>query len=542
MEGGIPGYVKEPQFDDPLMYRLYQQVEHTLGIRASAEALVHLRNYLNQIQNLAPQHEASAGLSAEGERYDHLFSSPEVLFDLARLLTVHETYFFREQVHFSVLLREVLPGFSALGRPLRICSAATSIGCEAYSIAMMLDYYKHISGCSLFSWEIDAFDIDQDVIATASKGYYRANAFREDGTQWKFLLDRYISLTEGKYRVDPRLRDHIHFYLHNIMDGLPAQTYDLIFFRNVSIYFSDASRIKVINILANALVPDGYLMVGISETAGIAHPLLANCFKEDAFYFQKRAAIAVNSQELRPRIPRMIPKRQEVRSWKKGLTIEPLSIAELIADDQAARLITEKTLAFLAAIPGRTPSPAGALEKKAYGPALDEPGNISDNRDTNKGKRERGMPDDMVEGLVCMGNELITSLIVLINQGDSLKAGHLLAFIEQYDNSAYTHFLRGEYFYLKTKPLDAESSYKMAIQQDKTFWPAFYRLASLAAQGNPLRYVYKINQALESIAQGKERGYEVFIGGFSPDYYQQALEKQRNKGLYTQYERPREQL
>ncbi|MHB9290955.1 hypothetical protein Holit_00025 [Hollandina sp. SP2] len=542
MEGGIPGYVKEPQFDDPLMYRLYQQVEHTLGIRASAEALVHLRDYLNQIQKLAPQDEAFSGLSEDGETYAHLFSSPEVLFDLARLLTVHETYFFREQVHFSVLLRELLPGFSALGRPVRICSAATSIGCEAYSIAMMLDYYKQSSGFSPFSWEIDAFDIDQDVIETANKGCYRANTFREDGTQWKFLLDRYVSVTAGKYQVDPRLRDHIHFYLHNIMDGLPAQTYDLIFFRNVSIYFSAESRIKVINILANALVPDGYLMVGISETAGIAHPLLANCFKEDAFYFQKKAVMAVKPQELQPPIPQIVPKRQELRSWKKGLTIEPLQIAELIADDQAARLITEKTLAFLAAVPGRTPSPAGASEKKAYEPALDEPGNISDNKDNNEGKRERGISKDMVEGLVCMGNELITSLIVLINQGDSFKAGHLLAFIEQYDTSAYTHFLRGEYFYLKTKPLDAESSYKMAIQQDKTFWPAFYRLAALAARGNPLRYVHKINQALESITQGKERGYEVFIGGFSPDYYHQTLEKQRNKGLYTQYEHPRELL
>jgi chemotaxis protein methyltransferase CheR len=523
------------------MYQLYQQVEHTLGIRASTEALVHLKNHLNQLQNLTPQNEASLRLSGEGERYRHIFSSPEVLFDLARLLTVNETYFFREQVHFSVLLRELLPGFSALGRPVRICSAATSLGCEAYSIAMMLDYYKHISGPNPFSWEIDAFDIDQDVIETANKGYYRANAFREDGIQWKFLLDRYVSVTEGKYQVDPRLRDHIHFYLHNIMDGLPVQTYDLILFRNVSIYFSAKSRSKVMNILANALVPGGYLMVGISETAGVEHPLLANCFKEEAFYFQKRAPAAVNSQKLQPlpQIPQMVPKNPEVMPWKKGLTIEPLQIAELIADDQVAQLITEKTLAFLAAVPGRIPSPVETSERERYGPALDEPGNIIDN---NEGKRKRSSPEDRVEGLAGMGNELITSLIVLINQGDCFKAGHLLAFIERYDNSAYTHFLRGEYFYFKTKPLDAEFSYKMAIQQDKTFWPAFYRLAALAAPGNPLRYVYKINRALESITQGKERGYEVFIGGFSPDYYQRALEKQRNKRLGNHHEYRREQL
>jgi chemotaxis protein methyltransferase CheR len=524
------------------MYQLYQQVEHTLGIRASPEALVQLKNHLNRIQNLASQKGAALGLSGEGDRYGHIFSSPEALFDLARLLTVNETYFFREQVHFSVLLRELLPGFSALGRPLRICSAATSIGCEAYSIAMVLDYYKQISGTSPFSWEIDAFDIDQDVIETASKGYYRANVFRDDGIQWKFLLDRYVSVVEGMYRVDPRLRDHIHFYLHNIMDGLLAQTYDLIFFRNVFIYFSTESRIKVMNILANALLPGAYLLVGISETAGIEHPLLANCFKEAAFYFQKRTAPALSSQKLQapPQTPRIVPKNQEVRPWKKGLAIEPLYIAELIADDKGSRLITEKTLAFLAAVPWGTPKPAGIAEKGAYGLAFDEPGTIIDN-DNNEGKRKRSIPDDTAAGLIGMGNELITSLIVLINQGDSFKADYLLAFIEQYDNSAYTHFLRGESFYLKTNTLDAEASYKMAIRQDKTFWPAFYRLAALAASGNPFRYVHKVNQALESITQGKERGYEVFIGGFSPDYYQQTLEKQRNKGVCTHYEPWKEQ-
>ncbi|MDR2392752.1 MAG: chemotaxis protein CheR [Treponema sp.] len=535
-------YEKEPQFDDPLMYQLYQQVEHTLGIRASPEALVHLKNHLNQSPNLVPQNKASPGSSGDREKYGHIFSSPEALFDLARLLTVHETYFFREQVHFSVLLRELLPGFSALGRPLRICSAATSIGCEAYSIAMVLDYYKQISGLSPFSWEIDAFDIDQDVIETANKGYYRANVFREDGNQWKFLLDRYVSVAEGTYRVDPRLRDHIHFYLHNIMEGLPAQSYDLIFFRNVSIYFSVESRIKVMNILADALIPDGYLMVGISETAGMEHPLLVNCFKAEAFYFQKKATAAENSQQLQPqRIPRIVPKSEDAdaKPWKKGLIIEPLHIAELIADDKEARLITEKTLALLAAVPWAIPNPAGTSEREGYGPALDEPGNIINN---SEGKRKRSTPEDMVAGLVCMGNELITSLIVLINQGDCFKADPLLVFIEQYDSSAYTHFLRGEYFYLKTKAQDAESSYKMAIRQDKTFWPAFYRLASLAAPGNQIRYVYKIDQALKSIAQGKERGYEVFIGGFSPDYYQRALEKQRNKGLGDHHEHRQERL
>jgi chemotaxis protein methyltransferase CheR len=493
MEGGLAVYVKEPHFDDPLMYQLYQQVEQTLGIRASTDALVQLRKHLNQIQTSVEPNQTAA-LPTQ-EKYKHIFASSEALFDLAQLLTVNETYFFREQVHFSLLLRELLPRFSTLGRSLRICSAATSAGCEAYSIAMVFDYYNQCLGLKPLCWEIDAFDINRNVIETAHQGRYTANAFREDGTQWKFLLDRYVSAAGAEYTVDPRLKDHIHFYLHNIMEGLPIQGYDLIFFRNVFIYFSLESRIKVMNILADALLPNACLMVGISETASIEHPLLTNRFKENAFYFQKKAAEAgpgSGLQQAAPRILRIVPKHPEVSSRKKGLAIEPDRIAALIVDDTEARLTTEKILAFLAA-------------------------------------EQRRNPKD--EGLSCMGNEFMTAIIALINQEDFLRTDRLLTFIEQYDNSAYTNFLRGEYFYLKTMPVDAEYSYKRAIQQDKTFWPAFYRLTSLAAQGNPVRYVYKINQALESIRRGKERGYEVFIGGFSPDYYQRALEKQRNKGL-----------
>jgi hypothetical protein len=123
------------------------------------------------------------------------------------------------------------------------------------------------------------------------------------------------------------------------------------------------------------------------------------------------------------------------------------------------------------------------------------------------------------------GDELFAAVIYLLGQGDFSTADTLLVFIEKYDNSAYTRFLRGEYHYFNRQKKEAEADYQEATGKNKAFWPAFYRICALAAEGNPVQYEYKTRKALESIKKGKEKRYELFIGGFSPDYYQRALEK-----------------
>jgi chemotaxis protein methyltransferase CheR len=100
-----------------------------------------------------------------------------------------------------------------------------------------------------------------------------------------------------------------------------------------------------------------------------------------------------------------------------------------------------------------------------------------------------------------------------------------LCYLEKYNSSEITRFLRGEYFYLQDKQADAEQYYQEASVKNRMFWPAFYRIASFAAEGNRTRYEYKIRKAIESIELcGKEK-YEFFMGGFSPDYFRRILEK-----------------
>jgi chemotaxis protein methyltransferase CheR len=91
--------------------------------------------------------------------------------------------------------------------------------------------------------------------------------------------------------------------------------------------------------------------------------------------------------------------------------------------------------------------------------------------------------------------------------------------------SAFAAFLRGEFYFHKNRAADAEAHFKEAAGMDGAFWPAFYRMSSLAAGSGRKRYEYKTKKALESIALGRDKHYENFIGGFSPDYYRQALER-----------------
>ncbi|MDR3334722.1 MAG: chemotaxis protein CheR [Treponema sp.] len=452
---------------DPFMQHLSDYVEHIVGIKVTNPALEKLRDHLSRTE-------------AQPDAWERIFSSPGAVFELAGLLTVNETYFFRESAHFSLLLREFLPIFSALGRPVRICSAATSIGCEAYSIAMVVDYYNRTAVAPV-SGTLEAFDLSQEMIRVAQAGRYNGNAFREDGAQWRAVLDRYVSPSADTFIVDPDLREKVSFYPYNIMDGLPAGAYDLIFFRNAFIYFTPESRIGVLDTLAKALSPGGFLVMGISETAAVEHPLLANCYQENAFYFQKQAVlvekIAVPSGTKQP-TPEPEPQRRKI-----ALTIEPERIAELIADEEDPWPMAETILALL-----HTETPSAD-----------------------------------------MGNTLITTVIALMSREDFSRADAVLSCIERYDTSAYTHFLRGEYFYHNNRFKDAEYYYKASIHEDTAFWPAFYRVSALRAKENKVRYAYHIKQAIESINRGKDRCYEAFIGGFSPDYYRRTLEKKLTK-------------
>jgi chemotaxis protein methyltransferase CheR len=213
---------------------------------------------------------------------ERVFSSGEA----ADFLTVGETYFFREPAHFT-MLRDLLPSFERTG--IRICCAAVASGCEAYSIAMLIESYNRGAENPLL-YQIDAFDINPRVIETARRGgLYSTRTLREDGSSFRYLADPYLEKTgePAGYMVDSSLQKNINFFVHNLMDELPS-AYDIIFFRNALIYFLPGSRERLFSNLSGALRKDGILLMGVSETAGVRHDSLESKDRNNVFYFQKR--------------------------------------------------------------------------------------------------------------------------------------------------------------------------------------------------------------------------------------------------------------
>jgi chemotaxis protein methyltransferase CheR len=179
------------------------------------------------------------------------------------LLTTNETYFFREAKHFD-LLRSLAAEAHAQRRPFRVWSAACSTGEEAYSIAMVLD---DVLGER--EWELYASDISTRVLATARSGHYQ----RERASQIPPLyLKRYclrgIGDQDGTLLVERSLRQRVQFHQANLNATTPAKfgQFDVIFLRNVLIYFSPETKRQVVVRLLAALRPGGYLLIGHSES------------------------------------------------------------------------------------------------------------------------------------------------------------------------------------------------------------------------------------------------------------------------------------
>ena len=212
-----------------------------------------------------------------------VFSSGEA----ADILTVNETYFFREPAHFTLLM-ENLPLYEKTG--IRICCAAVAAGCEAYSIAMLIEAYNKglAAGEKPLPYHIDAFDINPKVIAAAITGTYGERALRDDGDCFHYMAAPYLQKLEYGYQIETSLQKNISFFEHNLMDKFSSKDYDVIFFRNAFIYFSHKNRQQVLSNISAALKKDGILIMGVSETAGVNHPDLDDTNTNDVFYFVKK--------------------------------------------------------------------------------------------------------------------------------------------------------------------------------------------------------------------------------------------------------------
>lgn len=208
---------------------------------------------------------AHCGVASYGEYFKLLQggSDSDEVQAAVDLLTTNETYFFREPKHFD-LLRERALAARGQGQGFRVWSAACSSGEECYSIAMVLD------DClgNTMPWEIIGTDICTRVLRKASAAHYPLDRARHIPPEYlrKYCLkgqDR----QEGTLLVEAILRKRVQFGQVNLNTTLPKLgQFDMVFLRNVMIYFSGATKREVVTRISTTLRPEGCLVIGHAES------------------------------------------------------------------------------------------------------------------------------------------------------------------------------------------------------------------------------------------------------------------------------------
>jgi len=187
---------------------------------------------------------------------------------LINAITINETFFFRHQAQYDVLVDHLIPNLIAERGErcrLRFWSAASSTGEEAYSLALLFEEkvkprYPNVR------LDIVATDIDTNAIQEARDGLYNSYATRNVPEAW---LRKYFTAEERGHRLSADIRRRVRFKQVNLADRLAMQrmrNFDVIFCANVLIYFDDTSKQQVVGSLYNSLGAGGYLFVGFSES------------------------------------------------------------------------------------------------------------------------------------------------------------------------------------------------------------------------------------------------------------------------------------
>jgi len=206
------------------------------------------------------------GFSTLGELVEKLKSLPPKLAgEVVDAMTTNETFFFRDKLPFEHVRDTIMPALCATGRGKRIriwCTAAAT-GQEPYSIAMTLkEMGPALAGVKV---EIVATDLCGDVLERAKAGVYSQFEVQR-GLPIQMLL-KYFTQADETWQIAPELRAMIQFRPLNLLnDFSPLGTFDVVFCRNVLIYFDQQTKASVLNRIARQMPDDGFLVLGAAET------------------------------------------------------------------------------------------------------------------------------------------------------------------------------------------------------------------------------------------------------------------------------------
>ena len=282
----------ENLLDEKTLTKLIELITQKTGIIPRDSHQSGIKNYVEK--RMKELEEVSNSSKISPETFLSLIEvNPVEMALLINSSTVNETYFFREEAQFDVLEQKVFPDLKAKNpitipiTPIRIWSAACSTGEEIYSILLLAESLGIKTECT-------ASDINTTVLEKCKSGFYRKNAIRSvDGAKYLKLLEQYKTGT-GEFQLSEKLRSSIitkHINLSDLTDFPKNQ--NIIFIRNVFIYFSNEMKKQILTKIAEeSLAPGGYIFVSMNEVAVLDSLMIPDCLEQihdgKVFYFHKK--------------------------------------------------------------------------------------------------------------------------------------------------------------------------------------------------------------------------------------------------------------
>jgi chemotaxis protein methyltransferase CheR len=204
-------------------------------------------------------------LDSVKDYFSTISSNKEELKSFLDAITTNLTRFFRNQAHFDALEKHVIPELinnirkGGAGNTIKIWSAGCSTGEEPYTIAMLLNEVLPSS----WKFEVLASDLSLKCLMTAKEGFYADS--RIDGIPPNYLT-KYFDKVDGGYHIKPDIQSKIRFDYHNLKNDAGHRNLDIVFCRNVIIYFDEAAQTAVINRFWDAMASKSFLFIGHSES------------------------------------------------------------------------------------------------------------------------------------------------------------------------------------------------------------------------------------------------------------------------------------
>lgn len=251
-----------PKISDEDFNKLVKFVLDGYGINLSKKRVLVEGRLCNQLK--------AKGFSGYHDYLEAVYkdkSGTEIVALLNKVTTNH-TFFMREPEHYQFMKEVVLPGIVALNRPkkyVKIWSAGCSSGEEAYTTQMQMQEYF---GTTAGTWDttIYASDISENVLGKARQAVYHQDGMKNLDPSWKKKY--FTPMDNNCYKVAPSITSKVNFGVFNLMKPIPRPLvlYDIVFCRNVMIYFDMDTKIALVKRFYDVIAPGGYLFIGHAES------------------------------------------------------------------------------------------------------------------------------------------------------------------------------------------------------------------------------------------------------------------------------------